>query len=238
MSDALSLQAIDDHRRFGESVDAARIASLQKQNRELASELNKPLPYMDQTITWSDGFTETGREAENRLHRLGLRNDWNDRRKAIQRKKREAGEECSGDDAAMLAFLEFPPHPEDSHLLPREGIAPEDIYFVNACRAALKNKSTKQFLASWEKEAAWMLANLEADVPDLSNAPSRGAIVMLINCRTSATIRNAFFAQWFSKRMTPGEKKPKEKVLAEDTEGDSEDYEAKHQAELLRRLHG
>lgn len=233
MTDSLA-----DHRAFDESTSAARIEHLQAENRAMSAELNKEVGYQDRTITWPDGFTETGREAENRLHRLGVRTDWNDRRKAVLRQKRAVGEDFSLNDASMIAFMDFPPHPEDSALLPREGIAPEDLYFVNACRVALKNSGKLVFRAPWEKEAAWMLAHLEDDVPDLSTAPSRGAIVSLLNCRVNPAIRNAFFAQWFSKRMTPGDKKPKDRVLPEDVEGDSDDYESKHQAELMRRLHG
>lgn len=173
--------------------------------------------YPLRTITWPNGVVETGREIEKRLHKIGLRERWHVRRQEIQKELRGAGEECSYDDAAMIAFKEFPPGEGTPTLIERQGIAPEDAAFVAACRHELAHGRHPQ-LSAWDKEAAWIVANLEKDVPNVANAPSKSALTTILNCRVSKSIREKFFAQWFSKRMTPGDKKPKEKVLVADVE--------------------
>lgn len=87
--------------------------------------------------------------------------------------------------------------------------------------------------ASIQSEVEWVAANLHNPAPMLGKAPSRTAISLLLDARRDDRVRQGFWAVMLSRRLAPGEPRPKPTGFEEDeTPSDERD------AELLRRLFG
>lgn len=185
-------------------------------------------PYMDRVIDWGNGVRETGRECEARLSRTGWRPSMRQRWRLIK-----AAGERNSDEAYFLALKEFPPSLA-ALTEGREGLSAGDQAYVDACREGLRLKLAKK--AAVEAELSWVCENMHRDLPDVNTAPSYAAISMAIDVRTNEKVRASLWANYLSKRMTPGDKKPKEKVFVEDKEEDHDSGD--REAEVARRLFG
>ena len=92
--------------------------------------------------------------------------------------------------------------------------------------------------ASIREEVEWVGANMHKESPDVANAPSLLAINMLLDVRADPALRRDFWNNVLSKRMRPGDRKPKPSAFAEDTVAEAEIDRDQHQSELMKRLFG
>lgn len=83
-------------------------------------------------------------------------------------------------------------------------------------------------------EIEWVARNLHVANPDIEEAPSIAAANMLIDVRADPTVRRDFWNLVWSRRLAPGEKKPRPNVFADE----ADESDADHARELERRLFG
>ena len=83
-------------------------------------------------------------------------------------------------------------------------------------------------------EIEWVASNLHRDDPDVAKAPSIAAIYMLVDLKADNALRRDFWNLNWSKRLSPGERKPRHTALEdEDQSGEDEQVDI---AALRRRL--
>ena len=156
------------------------------------SEYAPTVPYMDRVLPWG----ETCREVESRLKRAGLREAW--RQRAIQIRK---DRRITNHDAWYVAMCEF----KEALEINEPELSANDKVFLEKCREGLMLDLPSK--ASVERELDWVSANLHRSYPNVQRAPSLAAINFIIDARTDARVRATFWNTFWSKRMSPGDRK-------------------------------
>jgi hypothetical protein len=187
------------------------------------------VPYMRRELPWG----ETGEQAESRISKLKLRAQWDQRGRQIK-----AATGCHLNEARYAALLEYPPASGDSLVdgIEDRCLTNDDLGFVEKAREGLQMRLPMR--ASVEKELDWVGSNLHCSRPDVQSAPSLTAICFIIDARTDVKVRAAFWNTMWSKRLSPGERKPRASALKEDREGEKEAGSEADEAERMLRLFG
>lgn len=195
------------------------------------------VPYMDRIVVYPDGTQETGNDAERRICRVRARALWDQRAKDLKAEAKFRGDKnYTLDDGRMAAFLEFPPGYVPP-LTEWPDVPEKDQMFVELCRKALNFEKIPDECAI-SAQLAWIAANLEADEPRVTKAPSKAALSWAIRCRLDPAVARTFWATYQTKRMSPGEKKPKASAFKEDSEHQEEEAAGARDEEIGRRLFG
>src|SRR3990172_4164215 len=177
------------------------------------------VPYMDRVVPWG----ETCRVVESRLKRAGLREAWRQRASQIRRDRR-----CSTDDAYYLAICEF----KGALDVGEPVLSGDDKVFLEKAREGLMLDLPLK--ASVEKELDWVGGNLHRAYPNVQHAPSLTAINFIIDARIDQRVRATFWQTFWSKRMTPGDRKAAVSPFAGDKDG-QHSVAAERDAELMRQ---
>jgi hypothetical protein len=90
-------------------------------------------------------------------------------------------------------------------------------------------------IANIREEIEWVASNLHRDDPDVAKAPSIAAINMLADVRTDNALRRDFWNLIWSKRLSPGERKPRQTAFDDEEREAAEDAAVDEEA-LKRRL--
>ena len=85
-------------------------------------------------------------------------------------------------------------------------------------------------------EISWVASNLHRHDPDVAKAPSLSAINMFTDLRADPAMRRDFWNIVWSKRLSPGDRRPRKSAFEGD--GMSEELEKEAHENLMRRIFG
>jgi hypothetical protein len=177
---------------------------------------------MDRVFPWG----EKGRELESRLKRDGLREAWHQRTYAL----RKLDKSLDWNDARWKAGLEFPP---DRPVPEVHVLTEDDQAYILKCREGLQLQLPQR--AGVERELDWVGANAHCALPDVQSAPSYFVLNFMIAGKLNPKVLDQFWANSWSKRMSPGDSRKK---AASSVSEDQVDESAESHEEHLRRLLG
>ncbi|MEK6676240.1 MAG: hypothetical protein AABZ47_11385 [Planctomycetota bacterium] len=85
-------------------------------------------------------------------------------------------------------------------------------------------------------EISWVASNLHRPDPDVAKAPSLSAINMFTDLRADQAMRRDFWNIVWSKRLSPGDRRPRKSAFEGDDLSDEEEKEANDM--IMRRIFG
>lgn len=165
---------------------------------------------------------ETGGQAQRRIYKAGLEAALRD---VVNQKCRDG---IDIDTAMYEAMSAYPP----------EATAEKEIgaSFMDTCRKGFERNINAT--AGIEEELSWIAANMHRDKPRVHAAPSHAAIAQLIDLREDKTLRQKLWSVYWSKRLNPGNRRPRTDKNRAFSSEDGIDQETSDQEELMRRLRG
>jgi hypothetical protein len=190
-----------------------------------SSELTPFRAYKVRVLPWG----ETCMESEARLSGLGKRAAWDQRARAICKERR-----LEWHESMYQAHLEYSPEALESGG-DAAVLSASDLEYVARCREGLQMRLPER--AGVEKELDWVGANAFRPLPEIRTAPSYFVLNFMIAAKMDPAVLKQFWANSWSKRMSPGDSKSKKQSsVKEDGDGDAE---SENQEEQLRaRLFG